>query len=83
MGKYINGIGTTFDEKFENLSRNHAAIVIPKPKEFTDNLVCLIDNGYFSAAVYCYDESEFIVFSDNDGRRKCWFSVPNANKLAR
>ena len=37
--------------------------------------VCLIDNGWMTAAGICYDEAEFNEFSRNDGRPKRWFLV--------
>jgi len=37
--------------------------------------VCLINNGFFTAAGVCYSESEFKAFKAEDGRKKRWFYV--------
>lgn len=37
--------------------------------------VCLIDNGWMTAAGICYDAAEFEEFSRDDGRPKRWFLV--------
>lgn len=52
MGKYINGIGTSFDEKVSNLKSKHNGIVT-SGNSFEDNLVCVVDNGMFAAVAYC------------------------------
>lgn len=40
-------------------------------------LVCLVDNGPFTAAAVIYDEGELAAFSDpDDWRPKSWFVVP-------
>jgi len=45
----------------------------------TDNyLVCLVDNGLFSAAAICYSDREIRVFRSPDGRPKRWFVVAKA-----
>lgn len=81
MGKYINRIGITYEEKVKNLAE--IGTKIAPPVEWCENLVCLVDNGPFAAAAWCYDRREFREFSANDGRRKCWFIVPDAPTLAQ
>lgn len=82
MGKYINkNLGISYSEKIEGLQKYHNAKIINKPVTFTDNLVCVVDNGRFAAAAYCYDAEEFSRFSEFDGRQKTWLIVPDANNL--
>lgn len=54
--------------------------VIPFPEGGLDDhpdkgVVCLVDNGMFTAAGVCVDEREFNDFSLPDGRPKTWFVV--------
>jgi hypothetical protein len=63
--------------KADELVKRHGAIKIATPKSFNDipsglALICVVENGFFDAAGYCYDESEFNAFVSPDGRRKHW-----------
>jgi len=85
MGQYIDyiegvHIGTSAEEKVNSL-KNNGGVVINTPTEFQENLVCVIDNGWFGAAGHAYDEREMKIFLNNDGRPKVWMIVPNAEKL--
>lgn len=82
MGKYINGIGTTFREKISNLKKHHDAEAINPPEVFQENLVCVVDNGPFAAAGWAFDEREMREFSAPDRRPKQWMIVPNVENLA-
>ena len=57
MGKYINGIGISFEAKVANLKKKHNAI--ETDASFKKDLVCVVDNGLFGAAGWAYDEREF------------------------
>jgi hypothetical protein len=87
MGKYLNvdsngkSIGTSYHNKLSNLIEDGAIIV--SPKEFQDNLVCVVNNGIFAAAGYAYDEREFEVFNRPDVRPKTWLVYPYAKDLAQ
>jgi hypothetical protein len=88
MGKYINEnskgqlIGATYYEKINALVED-GAIKIDPPKDFTENLVCVVHNGYFGAIGYAYDEREMNAFIDGTGDRKAqWFIYDHAKKLA-
>jgi len=77
MGYYINHtsngpIGASFSDKVHHLTED-GAIPISPPTSFQNNLVCVVDNGFFGAAAYCYDENEYQVLIKNDGRPKTWF----------
>lgn len=41
---------------------------------YQKNLVCVVDNGPFEAAAFCFSRREFTAFftSQNDGRRYRW-----------
>lgn len=79
MGKYINQMnGTNLPGrgKAEFLLANGAKDIL-KPSEFRENLVCVVNNGSFEAAGYAYNEAEFKVFREPDGRPKRWFILEN------
>ena len=47
------------------------------------NLICVVENGPFDAALYCVDEGEYEAAADtNDTRHKRWIIHPNAEQLA-
>jgi len=87
MGYYIQtycNVG-----KADELVKRHVAIRIATPKSFRDisvdkALICVVENGFFDAAGYCYDESEFNAFVEPDGRRKHWLLMDKdfAEKLS-
>jgi hypothetical protein len=86
MGYYINqnsnGVQLPPRNKADYLILG-GAIEIPKPKEFVENLVCVIENGPFDAALYCYKKSEMDEVKDpQDFRPKRWLICPNAAKLS-
>lgn len=80
MGKYINGIGTTYTEKIKALREQHNAVVTDS--SFKKDLVCVVDNVLFAAAGYMYSEEERNEFANPaDDRRKTWLIVPNVENL--
>lgn len=87
MGKYINqtskgGVGSSAASKRSALL-DDGAVEIPQPKTFQPNLVCVIDNGFFGAAGYCYNEGEFKAFTDpTDPRPKRWFTWVKVEEFA-
>lgn len=87
MGYYINQ-----NSKNQPLGSDKAASLIADgakrisfdPKEFTENLVCVVDNGAFQAAAYVYSQGEFEAFTQpTDTRRKVWLSYEHAKDLAK
>tara|TARA_R110000772_G_scaffold101997_3_gene202599 strand:+ start:176 stop:436 length:261 start_codon:yes stop_codon:yes gene_type:complete len=85
MGKYVNvingkHIGTSYEEKIRGLLDNGAVEVFTD--EFQENLVCVVDNGFFAAAGYAYCEAEFEMFKEPDGRRKRWFTLEDVANIA-
>lgn len=83
MGRYINDIGISFESKVSSLKHKHNATVIEKPDGPVPDLVCVVDNGAFSAAAHIYSQGEYDCFADPaDNRRKIWLLVPDAATLA-
>lgn len=86
MGKYINA-----DSKGKSLGSYYKADAlcadgakrIEEPESFIPNLVCVVDNGPFEAAAYCYDKREFEEFKQSDSRPKQWLIYEHANITAK
>jgi len=86
MGKYINRIngedlGASFAEKTSALEKAGAESV-PEPDMWVEGLVCVVNNGFFAAAAYCYSEEEMAEFKYPDGRQKQWFIYEEAKVFA-
>jgi hypothetical protein len=51
-------------------------------KEQMGAVVCVVDNGPFEAAAYCYNLDEFRAFTlSEDDRPKTWLYVEDENKV--
>jgi len=76
MGYYIE-TGTN-KGKAEIICEKHGGEIIECPLYFSEipddkALICVVDNGIFEAAGYCYSESEFHAFTElSDHRPKTW-----------
>lgn len=84
MGYYVNkdskGQSLPSTGKAQALVADGAIRVSP---EWQENLVCVVENGFFDAAAYCYNEKEFDYFIENpDPRPKTWLVHPMAKELA-
>lgn len=84
MGMYINhykGQALPAIGKARVLIENGATVT--DGKTFTENLVCVVDNVFFEAAGYCFNEREYKDWTNpNDTRPKKWLIVPDAEKYA-
>lgn len=51
----------------------------------TDNaVICVVDNGIFEAAAYCYNEKEFEVFIlPEDIRPKIWLLIEDKDRVEK
>ncbi len=84
MGYYIdeNSKGERLNPhlKAQQLINDGAKRVNP---EWQENLICVVENGLFDAAAYCYSEMEFDEFNDvMDSRRRTWITHPMAKELS-
>lgn len=87
MGYYIEGPSKG---KVEYIIKNWKAVEIPQPGTFSSilpqhGLICVVDNGLFEAAGFCFDAQEFDAFTrPDDYRPKTWLIMPRdlAEKLA-
>ena len=89
MGKYINynsaGIllDASFSAKLKALKLDGAK-EISEPKEFTDDLVLLGDNGAWGFAAYIYSANELEEFKIQiRDRRHQWLKYEHAKDTAR
>jgi hypothetical protein len=88
MGKYINETskgrtGTSFQNKCDALLADGAIEINHQPIARYDNMVCVVDNKYFGAAAYIYNDREFAAFTrEIDLRPKRWFTYHNVKKYA-
>ena len=85
MEFYVNPV----IEKVEWLSRNSKKIFLteePTLDDFNnvgddDVMLCLIDNGSFTALGVCYNEREFKVFFDKSDSRDKIFAIVRKSKV--
>lgn len=82
MGYYIN-----HNSKGEPLGRNKVHDLIQDGAKLTSatfqpNLICVVNNGSFQAAAYCYNEDEFKQCKRQDGRIKTWLTHDLAKTLS-
>lgn len=75
MGRYIQG---PTKGKAEMLVEKHGAKMVNEADAMCyyndgDGVVCVVDNGFFEAAAFCYSQNEVSAFSDpSDLRPKTW-----------
>ena len=86
MGKYINedskGNALPVIGKVAALIADGAKLV--EENCFQPGLVCVVENGFFDAAGYCFSESEYKAFNQpTDYRPKTWLVYEHAEKLAQ
>lgn len=88
MGKYINEInGKPLPSNGKDIFILQAVpgskVLRTPPAIWTDDLVCVVDNGAWEAAAYAYSPDEMEVFKYPDGRQRVWLTVPNAKSYAK
>lgn len=72
MGYYIQRDDDENFGKAEFLIEKHGARLLPTAPEWndTDGIVCVVNNGSFEAAGYCYSPSELKAFKADSGPRQ-------------
>lgn len=76
MGYYIQTDG--IKNKATEIANQHSGLVLDHVPESFDSvpsnmaIICVVDNGHFEAAAFCYSKEEFEVFMTPDGRPKTW-----------
>ena len=78
MGYYIQTSGT--HGKADEIAKVHDGEVVPQPSSFkdipsTDALICVVNNGYFEAAGFAFNEEEFLAFTRPDDPRPKKFVI--------
>lgn len=79
MGSYLQ-TSAQFD-KANYLVEEDDAEIINQPMQFIDiasdrALICVVNNGPFEAAAYCFDAEEFKDFTlEEDKRPKTWLTM--------
>jgi len=78
MGVYVNPTEGTKEQFLDKICTKRHLFLPPEWKaEKGQVLVCLVDNGAFTAAGVCYSEGEYAAFTvSTDKRSKVWFEVP-------
>ena len=77
MGYYIQTPGNNTG-KADIICKEYKAKKILRPESWSEifpneGLICVVSNGLFEAAAFCYDEDEFKAFNDPiDTRPKTW-----------
>jgi hypothetical protein len=82
MGYYINNTKNGPLQpiyKANQLLEQGLATRIDKPTTLPENkdkaIVCVVSNGPFDAAAYCYSQNELEAFSKFDGRNRVWLEM--------
>ncbi len=86
MGKYINT--DSKNQQLPPLGKAQALVsdgakIIPAPSTWSEDLICVANNGPFECAAYCYSKEEMEAFSYPCGRQKTWLQFDKAKELAR
>ena len=75
MGYYINPSDCSQQEGLEKCAKRVASAEWPKSKD--DVLLCLVDNGFFTALAVCHSRAEMREFDrPADLRSRQWWCAP-------
>jgi hypothetical protein len=85
MGLYINkvnGIKLPIFDKVPFLKEHAGAKVMEDtPTQWEEDLVCVVENAEFDAAVYARDQMDLDRYRNSGGRPTHWLIVPGAKDL--
>lgn len=79
MGCYVNPKNESKEEFLQREGRRVS--VIDAAITETEMPVCLVSNGFFTAAGVAFSEDELATFARPDGRSKTWYMVSQAKLL--
>lgn len=74
----------TLSAKFggRTITQEEAATLVNDPE--TTAVVCVVSNGIFEAAAYCYSKREFEAFTrPEDNRPKIWVAFDNVAEIRK
>jgi hypothetical protein len=79
MGYYIE-VPKDLHKAFQIINIYGAKKLMAPPKTLSEipsdqALICVVENGPFDAAAYCYNDGELKDFSYQDGRMKTWLTL--------
>lgn len=87
-GKEATGMGYYIQvpknkDKAKQIVSLHGGRIAPTPPCFEDiaegeAIICVVDNGHFEAAGFCYNQAELTRFSYFDGRPRTWVIMDRA-----
>ena len=89
MGFYINKTSTenilhySYQEKIDAIVFD-GGFIIEEPQSWSYALVCIVDNGWMSAAGYAFNENEMNVMKepDKNNRPKTWLKYEKAMEMS-
>jgi hypothetical protein len=86
MGFYINStskgtLGSSAQSKINGIIED-GGMIIDTPKQWSPNLVCVADNGWFGSAGYAFSKNEMDAFLVKDRRPKTWLKYEKAMELS-
>lgn len=82
MGYYLNPKAMS---KKDWLDTYAVRINRAPPRQFRDEehiVICLVDNGFFTAAGIAFSQAELEAFTYEDGREKIWYTIPIKDLIA-
>ena len=79
MGYYIE-VPSSKNKVDQLVELYGANLLLGTPKQWQKDpaIICVVDNGTFEAAGFCYSPQELEEFKRDDGRPRTWLLIPFA-----